>query len=89
MEAKMRTDFWYGMPEKYLDYCLLWISDGESKRRRIFMPDERDPTIHYPSWSWVGWDNSVVYGNCIFQENLGREVHWFLVNSREEAIPLE
>ncbi|KAM4059841.1 heterokaryon incompatibility protein [Hirsutella rhossiliensis] len=52
LSESMETDFWFGMPERFLDSALLWISDLQQMRStqgRFFIP----------SWSWAAWDNDV------------------------------
>jgi hypothetical protein len=44
----------YGIPELYFDFGLLWRSNTPSRRRS----DE------FPSWSWVGWEGNVVF-SCL------------------------
>ncbi|KAI1376861.1 HET-domain-containing protein [Hypoxylon crocopeplum] len=90
LEGSMRTSFWYGMPEKYLDVALLFIP--ESNKPRTKLPQEDYPRNRgFPSWTWAAWncalDNST-YFLCI-ERGIRREVDWFLVYEDSHTIALE
>lgn len=84
MQQSLETEFWFGMPERFLDFSLLWILDGPHKRRIISPKVGQQAKYLCPSWSWAGWDGNVLL-DLYFHGGLRGEVQWFLVNHKEEA----
>ena len=81
----LKTDFWFGLPEKYLDETLLWVEAGPSLRRNISITPSSGLT--FPSWSWAGWDTAVELV-FIFIGDIWPEVEWFVINQGGEAFQL-
>ena len=81
----LKTDIWFGLPEKYLNEALLWIEAGPSLRRNISISPSSD--MKFPTWSWAGWDTAVKlqfgYPGFILPE-----VEWFVISQSGEAIQL-
>ena len=83
MKQTMRTHFWYGLPEKFLDAALLWTLVGPHKKREVTIKGFHES--HFPSWTWAGWDSEVELGSYFLFSRLGREVHWYLENQKGEV----
>ena len=85
LQESLKTDFWFGLPEKYLDETLLWIETGPSLRRNVSINASSETT--FPSWSWAGWDTTVelVY---YFLGPIYPEVEWFVISQSGEATQL-
>ncbi|KAK2028306.1 hypothetical protein LX32DRAFT_663999 [Colletotrichum zoysiae] len=52
----LRASLFYGLPDSYFDFALLWekkVSGPRVEERSV-----RDP---YPSWSWCGWHGTSVW----------------------------
>lgn len=81
----MKTRFWYGIPEIYIDYGLLWTA----KHARSKAPERLVRLQAFPSWCWAGWNWWVELGDYFQPEGLKREVSWFLINHDGEAIQME
>ena len=81
----LKTDFWFGLPEKYLDETLLWIEAGPSLRRNVSITPSSKMT--FPSWSWAGWDTAVDLGS-VFSGYIYPEVEWYVISQSGEAIRL-
>lgn len=79
----LQTDFWFGLPEKYLHESLLWIEAGPSLRRNISITPSSKMT--FPSWSWAGWDTGVELVP-FFCGDIYPEVEWFVISQCGEAI---
>ncbi len=83
----LNTDFWFGLPEKYLNETLLWIEAGLSLRRNISITPSSK--LMFPSWSWAGWDTAVDLGSgSVFSAYIHPEVEWFVISQSGEAIQL-
>jgi hypothetical protein len=54
LSQTFKGGFFYGLPELFFDYGLLWCPNTPVIRRT-------DPTgsTSFPSWSWVGWQGNV------------------------------
>lgn len=85
LQLSMKTEFWVGLPEAYLDEALLWMETGPHLRRRI--PTRGSTTASFPSWSWAGWDTTVELEN-IFSGFVRPEVDWFIISQTGIAIQL-
>ena len=81
----LKTDFWFGLPEKYLDETLLWLEAGPSLRRNISIAPSSKMT--FPSWSWAGWDTAVEL-EYVFNGYIYPEVEWYVISQSGEAIQL-
>ena len=81
----LETDFWFGLPEKYLDETLLWIEAGPNSRRNISITPSSKMT--FPSWSWAGWDTAVDL-DSVFTGYIHPEVEWYVISQRGEAVQL-
>ena len=85
LRESLKTDFWFGLPEKYLHETLLWTETGLGLRRNISINLSSEMT--FPSWSWAGWDTTVELGANIFGP-IYPEVDWFVINQSGEATQL-
>jgi len=65
LKRTVRTDFWYGVLETYLDKALLWTLRGPHKRRNLSLPLTKIEfkNLLFPSWTWAGWRGKVEYGS--------------------------
>ena len=81
----LKTDFWFGLPEKYLDETLLWIEAGPSLRRNISITPSSK--MKFPSWSWAGWDTKVDL-ESVFTGYICPQVEWYVISQSGEAIQL-
>lgn len=48
----------WGIPEMFFDYCIVWKPITVLRRRRVPSCSLLDGTL--PSWSWAGWEGSIV-----------------------------
>lgn len=80
----MKTRFWCGLPERYLDRLMLWVPWGVARRRM-----KRDKSLGYafPSWSWAGWTGHMSY-SYLWMTSLHCEVAWYIANKRGETVKL-
>ena len=85
LRRSLKTDFWFGLPERYLDETLLWIETGPNLRRNV--PITPSSKMLFPSWSWAGWDTAVELG-FLFAGYIYPEVEWYVINQSGEAIQL-
>ena len=81
----LKTDFSFGLPEKYLNETLLWVGAGTSLRRNILISPSSK--IIFPSWSWAGWHTAIGL-EPRFGGHLYPEVEWFVISQSGEAIQL-
>ena len=81
----LKTSFWFGLPERYLDETLLWIEAGPSLRRNI--PITPSSKMLFPSWSWAGWDTTIEI-RLPFSGYIYPEVEWYVIMQSGEAIQL-
>ena len=81
----LKTNFWFGLPERYLDETLLWIEAGPSLRRNILITTSSK--MLFPSWSWAGWDTAVEI-RLPFSGFVYPEVEWYVIRQSGEAIQL-
>lgn len=88
LEKAMKSKFWYGIPEIYIDYCLLWTAKRLRKQRDTPLKDTPSRLEAFPSWSWAGWNWHVELGNYFGNRGVRREVPWFLINGVGDAILL-
>ena len=87
LRMSLKTDFWFGLPEKYLTETLLWIEAGPNLRRNISITPSSKMT--FPSWSWAGWDTAIDLGSgSVFSGYIHPEVEWFVISQSGEAIRL-
>lgn len=85
LQHSLGTDFWY---RKYLETALLWTLVGPHKRQAVPSANRRPTNIRFPSWSWAGWSD--VDTDAYFLEmGLRREIRWFLINRKAEAILMQ
>ena len=82
----LKTDFWFGLPERYLDEALLWIEAGPSLRRNAFITPSSK--MLFPTWSWAGWDTRVDQDWFLPVANIYPEVEWYVIRQSGEAIQL-
>ena len=83
----LKTHFWFGLPEKYLNETLLWIEVGPCLRRTISITPSS--TVTFPSWSWAGWDTAIdVEPVWPSRHHICPEVEWFVIIRSGEAIRL-
>lgn len=88
LEAAMATHFWFGVPERFLDNCLLWTFTGAPRRRTQpvyhHTADGGQPAeaVYAPSWSWVGWRTPVEFGTYFYTTKCVCEVPWFAISRR-------
>ncbi|XXG97849.1 hypothetical protein Hte_004163 [Hypoxylon texense] len=61
LEADFPGGFIWGLSVAYFEIALLWQSRYQfpSKRRNRKWPD----SLQLPSWSWVGWDGTIIGSN--------------------------
>ena len=81
----LKTDFWFGLPEKFLNETLLWIEAGPSLRRNISITPSSNMT--FPSWSWAGWDTEIELGS-VFLGHIYPEVEWYVISQSGGATQL-
>ncbi|KAI9868804.1 MAG: hypothetical protein M1813_004655 [Trichoglossum hirsutum] len=65
-------EYYWGLPEAFLDCGILWQPDTRLQRRLC-----TDPTMVFPSWSWVGWVGEVHHGFNPRIKDLQDEVEWY------------
>ena len=83
----LKTDFWFGLPERYLNETLLWIEAGPSLRRNISITPLSRMT--FPSWSWAGWDAAIeLKPHILYSHYICPEAEWFVISQSGEAIQL-
>ncbi|KAK8097486.1 hypothetical protein PG984_016625 [Apiospora sp. TS-2023a] len=58
-ERSFESRLLFGLPESILDVALLWRPAEPLKRR--FCKDKDGNLVHFPSWSWAGWEGAVRY----------------------------
>ncbi|KAK8036569.1 hypothetical protein PG991_001706 [Apiospora marii] len=58
-ERSFESRLLFGLPESILDVALLWRPAEPLKRR--FCTDKDGRPVHFPSWSWAGWEGAVRY----------------------------
>jgi hypothetical protein len=87
----MGTEFWQGLPEKYLDQALLWQLRGAYLRRRVRptpgAPSSLEPL--FPSWSWAGWESPVNLHDYMAISQHRTEVDWFIVRNDGVSVRLK
>ena len=83
LRRSLKTDFWFGLPERYLNETLLWQEAGPSVRRNISITPSSKMT--FPSWSWAGWDTAVELV-AVVVVHIYPEVEWFVISQSGEAI---
>ena len=86
LQHSMKTEFWVGLPEAYLDEALLWMEAGPHVRRTISV--DGSTSMPFPSWSWAGWDTKIALEGGIFEGYIRPEVDWFITNQTGVAIQL-
>ena len=85
LRSTLKTDFCFGLPERYLHETLLWIETGPSLRRNV--PITSSSKMLFASWSWAGWDTAVELG-IIFYGYIHPEVEWYVIRESGEAVQL-
>ncbi|KAL9618166.1 MAG: hypothetical protein Q9160_007116 [Pyrenula sp. 1 TL-2023] len=88
LEKAMKTKFWYGIPEIYIDWCLLWTVRRLRKQRDKSLKDTPSRLEASASWSWAGWNWHVELGNYFGLRGVRREVPWFLINRDGDSVLL-
>lgn len=86
MKHSMRTHFWYGLPEMFLDSALLWTLVGPHKKRDVAIEGFHES--HFPTWTWAGWESEVELGYYFLFSSLRREVHWYFENQKGQMTRL-
>ena len=81
----LKTEFLFGLPEKYLNETLLWVEAGPSLRRNVSINPSSSMT--FPSWSWAGW-NTAIEIERVCSGYIYPEVEWFVISQSGEAIQL-
>lgn len=66
------TGFWFGIPEKHLDFALLWIP----RRRNSPTPRRKAGLAHVSSWSWASHEIAIDYRGDNW---MASEVDWYLL----------
>ena len=82
----LKTDFWFGLPERHLDEALLWIEAGPSLRRNASITPSSK--MLFPTWSWAGWDTRVDKDRFLLVADIFPEVEWYVIRQSGEAIQL-
>ena len=85
LRRSLRTDFWFGLPERYLNETILWRETGPSLRRNVTITPSSE--MLFPSWSWAGWDTTVEL-EFLFSGYSSPEVEWYVIRQSGEAIQL-
>ncbi|KAL1613923.1 hypothetical protein SLS56_012216, partial [Neofusicoccum ribis] len=79
LEVSVGTRFWYGVPELYLDWGILWTLRGKRVRRQAKI-NVGSRVIQAPSWSWAGWQARSEHGSYFYVSNVRSEVPWFMIS---------
>lgn len=84
LERNMKTRFWCGLPERYIDRTMLWVPWGVSARRM-----RQDPSLGtaFSSWSWAGWAGHMSY-SYLPVTGIHREVIWYMANEYCDVVAL-
>ena len=85
LRRSLKTDFWFGLPERYLNETLLWKEAGPNLRRNVSITPSSEMT--FPSWSWAGWHTAVEL-ETFFWGYIYPEVDWFVISESGGAIQL-
>ncbi|KAH8660916.1 heterokaryon incompatibility protein-domain-containing protein [Tricladium varicosporioides] len=78
MEERMCSPFVHGLPSSHFDLALLWEPIKTVERRVITdSGDEKNLSIpDFPSWSWAGWNGTVMYKDSIVGGILDNVSDW-------------
>ena len=83
LRISLKTNFWFWIPEIYLNETLLWKETSPSSRRNISITPYSGLT--FPSWSWAGWDTKIML-ETFSVGFVYPEVEWFMIGQSGEAI---
>jgi Heterokaryon incompatibility protein (HET) len=80
LSRSFQGGFFYGVPELYFDFGLLWRPNTPCQRRT----DADESTVYpaFPSWSWVGWEGNVVL-SCL------KKSHQLLLDTESSSPSIE
>lgn len=92
LEVSLKTGFWYGLPEAYLDRALLWTLRGRQTRRTasVYRSSSGDGmTIVAPTWPWAGWQTRSEHGLYFYVSGVRSEAAWFVISHRGRVLYLD
>lgn len=73
ISKSLKTDLLYGLPSSFLDLALLWeFKEAPREHRRRQSPDVRK----FPTWSWSGWEGSIIYRASTLSGTLSNILDW-------------
>ncbi|KAI1085709.1 heterokaryon incompatibility protein-domain-containing protein [Whalleya microplaca] len=66
LSRSFRSGLFYGVPEYFFDFAMMWIPFTPIRRRLVNGKTYRS----LPSWSWAGWEGGKITLSVSFQLNL-------------------
>jgi hypothetical protein len=84
----MQTDFWQGIPEKFLPQALCWQLRGSFRRRRLWPVDGPPSEPLFSSWTWAGWESSVNLNDYMSISMYRTEAEFYIINDDAVATRL-
>jgi hypothetical protein len=73
ISKSLNTDLLYGLPSSFLDLALLWeFKEAPREHQRRQSPDVRK----FPTWSWCGWEGSIIYRTSTLSGTLSNILDW-------------
>ncbi|KAK8189761.1 heterokaryon incompatibility protein-domain-containing protein [Phyllosticta capitalensis] len=64
LAEKYQSQFWQGLPTRFLSDALLWVPHGQMRRR--FRDLRSDPPEYPPpTWSWAAWSGIISHNSMV------------------------